>query len=35
MLDWHSCKICYPLETKLLLLLVKAEDRWAQSHETR
>ena len=22
MLDWHSCKICYPLEIKILLLLV-------------
>ena len=22
MLDWHSCQICYPLETKLLLLLL-------------
>ena len=20
MLDWHSCKICYPLEIKLLIL---------------
>ena len=27
MLDWHSCQICYPLEIKilLLLLLVRAE----------
>ena len=23
MLDWHSCQICYPLEIKLLLLLLK------------
>ena len=23
MLDWHSCQICYPLETKILLLLFK------------
>ena len=22
MLDWHSCQICYPLEIKLLLLLL-------------
>ena len=22
MLDWHSSQICYPLETKLLLLLL-------------
>ena len=22
MLDWHSCQICYPLEIKLLLLLI-------------
>ena len=22
MLDWYSCKKCYPLETKLLLLLL-------------
>ena len=22
MLDWHSCKICHPLEIKLLLLLL-------------
>ena len=22
LLDWHSCQICYPLEIKLLLLLV-------------
>ena len=22
MLDWHSCQICYPLEIKVLLLLV-------------
>ena len=21
MLDWHSCKMCYPLEIKVLLLL--------------
>ena len=24
MLDWHSCRICFPLETKLLLLLSSA-----------
>ena len=23
MLDWHSCQICYPLEFKLLLLLLE------------
>ena len=23
MLDWHSCQICYPLEIKLLLLLLQ------------
>ena len=22
MLDWHSCQICYPLEIKILLLLL-------------
>ena len=22
MLDWHTCQICYPLEIKLLLLLL-------------
>ena len=22
MLDWHSCEICYPLEIKILLLLL-------------
>ena len=22
MLDWHSCQICYPLEIKLLLVLI-------------
>ena len=22
MLDWHSCQICYPFETKILLLLI-------------
>ena len=22
MLDWHSCQICYPLEIKMLLLLL-------------
>ena len=22
MLDWHKCQICYPLEIKLLLLLL-------------
>ena len=22
MLDWHSCQMCYPLERKLLLLLL-------------
>ena len=22
MLEWHSCQICYPLEIKLLLLLL-------------
>ena len=22
MLDWHSCRICYPLEIKILLLLL-------------
>ena len=22
MLDWHSCQICYPLEIKILLLLI-------------
>ena len=25
MLDWHSCQICYPLEIKLLLLLLPGE----------
>ena len=24
MLDWHSCQICYPLEIKILLLLLLA-----------
>ena len=24
MLDWHSCQICYPLEIKLLILLLHA-----------
>ena len=23
MLDWHSCQMCYPLEIKLLLLLLE------------
>ena len=23
MLDWHSCQICYPLEIKILLLLLR------------
>ena len=22
MFDWHSCQICYPLEIKILLLLL-------------
>ena len=25
MLDWHSCQICYPLEIKILLLLLLNE----------
>ena len=25
MLDWHTCQICYPLEIKLLLLLLSAQ----------
>ena len=25
MLDWHLCQICYPLEVKLLLLLILIE----------
>ena len=25
MLDWQSCQICYPLEIKLLLLLLLVE----------
>ena len=25
MLDWHSCQVCYPLEIKLLLLVVVIE----------
>ena len=27
MLDWHSCQICYPLEIKLLLLLLLKEGK--------
>ena len=27
MLDWHSCQICYPLEIKILLLLLKRHIR--------
>ena len=23
MVDWHSCRICYPLEIKILLLLLE------------
>ena len=26
MLDWHLCKICYPLEIKLLLLIILLYD---------
>ena len=31
MLDWHSCQICYPLEIKLLLLLLllKHTQKWS------
>ena len=27
MLDWHSCQICYPLEIKILLLLLSFSQR--------
>ena len=33
MLDWHSCQICYPLEIKLLLLLLSDEITLANPFE--
>ena len=32
MLDWHSCQICYPLEIKILLLLLYDLKFWASGH---
>ena len=29
MLDWHTCQICYPVEIKLLLLLLSLLDKSA------
>ena len=23
MLDWHSCQICYPLEIKIIIIIIK------------
>ena len=31
MLDWHSCQICYPLEIKILLLLLQMHNVSSQS----
>ena len=32
MLDWHSCQICYPLEIKILLLLLLLLDSFIVSY---
>ena len=35
MLDWHSCQICYPLEIKIVLLLLLLEFHFMIFGETR
>ena len=33
MLDWHTCQICYPLEIKLLLLLLISQFQFTELPE--
>ena len=32
MLDWHSCQICYPLEIKLLCIIIIIIIEWYNKH---
>ena len=32
MLDWHSCQICFPLEIKILLLLLLLQFSMTEKH---